>query len=63
MFMPLALEIQVEDTSIRQQFLRSNRCRQWGEKVTCKEIREDSSSRSATFVTVMRKEVSNGPLP
>lgn len=31
-------------------------------KVTCKEIREDSSSRSAMFVMVIREEVRDGAL-
>lgn len=31
----------------------------WGKKATCKEIREDSSSRSAMLMVVIRKGVSD----
>lgn len=34
----------------------------WGEKVTCKEIRLDSNSRSALLVMVLREEASDGAL-
>lgn len=62
--MPLALEIAGGGIPLSgNNFHGATDVGRWGEKVTCKEIREDSSSRSAMFVMVIRQEVRDGALP
>lgn len=62
-FMPPTLEVAGGEIPLSgNNFPGTTDVGSWGEKVTCKEIRQDSNSRSAMLVMVMREKASDGAL-